>query len=59
MAQRSAKEASDSQAQVDDYIRQTAGTDGAATEIAKAKELLDKGVINQDEFDQIKARAVA
>jgi len=59
MAQRSAREARDSQAQVDDYIRQAAGTNGPATEIARGKELLDKGVINQAEFDQIKARAMA
>jgi Phospholipase_D-nuclease N-terminal len=58
MAERSAKEAEQSQAQVDDYIRQTAGN-GAASEIAKGKELLDQGVINQAEFDKIKARAVA
>ncbi len=59
MAHRSAKEAQDTQSQVDDYIRQAAGTNGPATEIAKGKELLDKGVINQAEFDQIKARAIA
>ena len=58
MAERGAKEAEQSQAQVDDYIRQTAGN-GAASEIAKGKELLDQGVINQAEFDKIKARAVA
>ena len=58
MAERGAKEAEQSQAQVDDYIRQTAGN-GAASEIAKGKELLDQGVINQAEFDKIKAQAVA
>jgi hypothetical protein len=58
MAERGAKEASESQAQVDDYIRQTAGN-GAASEIERGKKLLDSGVINQKEFDSIKAHALA
>ena len=37
--------------------KQTAG--GSASEIAKAKELLDAGAITQDEFDSIKAKALA
>ena len=41
----------------DDYVRDAAG--GAAGEIAKAKELLDAGTINQAEFDAIKAKATA
>jgi len=44
-------------AALDDYVRETAG--GPATEIAKAKELLDKGAISQEEFDAIKAKAMA
>jgi hypothetical protein len=59
MAKRGAKEAADSQSQVDDYIRQTAGADGPASEIERGKKLLDTGVINQAEFDSIKARAMA
>jgi hypothetical protein len=59
MAERGAKEAKDSQAQVDDYIRQTAGANGAATEIERGKKLLDQGVITQSEFDSIKTHALA
>ena len=44
------------QAAFDDYVRDTAG--GSATEIAKAKELLDAGTITQAEFDAIKAKAL-
>jgi hypothetical protein len=58
MADRSAKDASASQAQFDEYVRQTAGTAGAASEIEKGKQLLDSGVITQAEFDAIKANAV-
>jgi hypothetical protein len=57
MAKRSAKQAEAQQAQFDKYVRETAG--GSATEIAKAKELLDSGAISQDEFDQIKSKALA
>ena len=47
------------QANFDDYVRRAAGTGGAASEIAQAKELLDAGTISQAEFDAIKAKAVA
>jgi len=57
MAQRSAKQAQAQKAQFDEYVRDTAG--GSAGEIAKAKELLDSGAISQDEFDQIKRKALA
>ena len=58
MAERRMKEVQSSQAQFDDYVRQTAGTAGAAGEIEKAKALLDNGTINQQEFDAIKAKAL-
>ena len=58
MAERSGKEAAASQAQFDDYVRKTAGTGGAASEIEKAKQLLDSGAINQAEFDALKAKAL-
>jgi hypothetical protein len=57
MAERSGKAAADQQAQFDDYVRTTAGT-GAASEIEKAKALLDSGTITQAEFDAIKAKAL-
>lgn len=58
MAERSGREAAASQAQFDDYVRKTAGTGGAASEIEKAKQLLDSGAINQAEFDALKAKAL-
>ena len=58
MADRSGKEAEASQAQFDDYVRNTAGTGGPAAEIETAKKLLDSGVITQAEFDAIKAKAL-
>ena len=63
MAERNARQAKASQAEFDDYVRSVAaggeGGGGAATEIAKAKELLDSGAIDQDEFNRLKARALA
>ena len=49
----------ESQQQFDSYVRETAGTGGSADQIAKAKELLDAGTITQEEFDAIKAKAIA
>ena len=54
--ERSVKQAQDQQAAFDSYVKQTAG--GSASEIAKAKELLDAGTITQQEFDSIKAKAL-
>ena len=60
MAERRYREAANAQQQFDDYVRQTAGSGGgAAAEIEKAKQLLDKGTITQSEFDAIKAKALA
>jgi hypothetical protein len=41
----------------DDRVRDAAG--GSATEIAGAKELLDAGTITPEEFERIKAKALA
>jgi hypothetical protein len=59
MTSRSTKEAQATQAQFDEYVRKTAGTGGAASEIETAKKLLDNGTITQEEFDRIKARALS
>jgi hypothetical protein len=59
MTQRRVQDAQVSQANFDDYVRQVAVDGGSAGEIRKAKELLDSGVINQAEFDQLKAKALA
>jgi hypothetical protein len=59
MNERRAKDNQAAQAQLDDYVRKTAGTGGAASEIEKAKQLLDSGTITQQEYDAIKAKALA
>jgi uncharacterized membrane protein YcjF (UPF0283 family) len=56
MRERSAKQAQADKQAFDQYVRDAAG--GPASEIAKAKELLDSGAITQAEFDAIKAKAV-
>src|SRR3974390_3378552 len=43
MNERSAKEARTAQSQFDEYVRQTAASGGATSEIEKAKQLLDSG----------------
>jgi hypothetical protein len=57
MRDRSMKQAEAQKQQFDHYVRDAAG--GSAAEIAKAKELLDTGAITQEEFDQLKAKALA
>jgi Short C-terminal domain/Phospholipase_D-nuclease N-terminal len=57
MADRSAEQIKAQQAQFDDHVREVAGS--SAAEISQAKELLDKGAINQDEFEQLKSKALA
>src|SRR5690349_11941114 len=59
MTSRRAEELQAQQSQMDDYVRQAAGSGGAAAEIEKAKGLLDSGAINQAEFDAIKQKALA
>jgi hypothetical protein len=60
MAERRLDRARAKQAQLDDYVKSVAssGNGGAATEIAKAKELLDSGAITQPEFDALKAKVL-
>jgi hypothetical protein len=47
--------------QFDEYVRQTAssGAGSASEEIARGKELLDRGVITQAEFDVLKTNALS
>ena len=60
MGERSMRNAQAQRAQMDDYIRSTAGSGGgASTEISQAKQLLDSGAITQAEFDQLKAKVLA
>jgi uncharacterized membrane protein YcjF (UPF0283 family) len=56
MRERSAKQAQAQRQAFDEYVKEAAG--GSAAEIAKAKELLDSGAINQEEFERIKAKAL-
>jgi hypothetical protein len=60
MAERNVKHAKAQRAEFDEYVRSTAQSGGgAAAEIEKAKGLLDSGAINQQEFDQLKQKALA
>lgn len=62
MSERTAAAARTQQAAFDDYVRQTVATKGSASpadEIARAKQLLDDGAINQDEFERLKRAALA
>ncbi|HEV7177572.1 MAG TPA: SHOCT domain-containing protein [Solirubrobacteraceae bacterium] len=59
MAERRAQDTQVAQAQFDQYVRQAAGKGGPASEIETAKGLLDSGAISQEEFDAIKAKALA
>ena len=57
MRERGMKQAEAQKDQFDQYVREASG--GSADEIAKAKQLLDQGAITQDEFDALKAKALA
>jgi hypothetical protein len=59
MDQRNIERAQAERAQLDDYVRQTAGGGGAAAEIDKAKQLLDSGAISQSEYEALKQKALA
>jgi Phospholipase_D-nuclease N-terminal/Short C-terminal domain len=63
MAERAAARQQQAQEQFEGYVRSVA-TPGDATasptdQIARAKELLDAGTIDQAEFDRLKAKALA
>jgi hypothetical protein len=58
MAERQVAAAERAQSEVKDYVSSVAG-DGTASEISKAKELLDSGAIDAAEFDRLKERALA
>ncbi len=57
MAERRARDVEQAQAQFDAHVRKVAG--GPAAEISQAKDLLDRGTITQQEFDRLKAAALA
>jgi phospholipase D-like protein/putative oligomerization/nucleic acid binding protein len=59
MTKRALDKASAQRQQMDDYVRATASSGGAAGEIEQAKQLLDTGAITQAEFDTLKQKALA
>ena len=65
MTERRIDETRVQQAQLDDYVRTVAknggngGNGGPAAEIEKGKQLLDNGTITAQEFEAIKAKAIA
>jgi Short C-terminal domain/Phospholipase_D-nuclease N-terminal len=60
MTERQTQAMVDAQQAQDQYIKQVAGSGGsAADQIASAKSLLDSGAINQDEYNALKAKALA
>ncbi len=60
MARRNIERAEAARSEMDDYVRSVASSSGgAASEIERAKGLLDSGAITQAEFDAIKAKALA
>ncbi|MCI2957274.1 SHOCT domain-containing protein [Agromyces atrinae] len=60
MAERQAKDTQHLQEAQAAYIRHAAGTSASPSdEIAKAKGLLDSGTITQDEYNLLKAKALA
>jgi Phospholipase_D-nuclease N-terminal len=59
MSERNVKDQQVAQSQVDDYVRSVAASGGAASEIEKAKQLLDTGAISADEYATLKQRALA
>jgi Phospholipase_D-nuclease N-terminal/Short C-terminal domain len=60
MTERRVHDAQASQAHFDDYVKSVAGNGGggAASEIERAKGLLDNGTITQEEFAKLKAKAL-
>lgn len=59
MAHRQLKAQQAAQKDMDQYVQQTAAAADPSEQITKAKKLLDDGTITQQEFDAIKAKALA
>jgi Phospholipase_D-nuclease N-terminal/Short C-terminal domain len=61
MGERAAAQHQRAQQQFEGYVRDVAASGGVtpAEQIAKAKELLDAGAIDQSEFDRLKAKALS
>jgi Phospholipase_D-nuclease N-terminal len=59
MAERNVEQAQAAQSQTDEYIRSVAARDDPTEQIKRGKELLDSGAITSDEFNALKAKALA
>ncbi|WP_107503875.1 SHOCT domain-containing protein [Arthrobacter sp. ERGS1:01] len=59
MTERNIRAVSNAQKEAEEYVRSVAGTPSPADQIAAAKSLLDAGTINDAEFQQLKAKALA
>jgi ABC-type multidrug transport system fused ATPase/permease subunit len=59
MSQRELERRGQAQSEANAYIRSVAGGSSASTEIESAKKLLDSGAITQDEYNALKAKALA
>ncbi len=59
MAERRAQAEQTARAQTDEYIRSVSSQGDPTAQIAQAKQLLDSGAINQQEYDSLKQKALA
>src|SRR3954469_6569775 len=59
MTERRVRDQQAAKASFDDYVRDVAADGGSAGEIERARQLLESGTINQGEFEQLKAKALA
>ena len=59
MAERQSQAAQSAKRETDEYIKTVAHEVDPAGQIAQAKQLLDSGAINQQEFDALKQKALA
>jgi general stress protein CsbA len=58
MSQRQRERAEQAQSEFAGYVK-SVSSNGSATELVKAKDLLDSGAITQAEFDSLKAKVLA
>src|SRR4051812_19623750 len=59
MQERAIKQQHDAQSDFDNYVRTVSSNGHAASDIGSAKELLDDGTITREEFETLKAKALA
>jgi ABC-type multidrug transport system fused ATPase/permease subunit len=61
MHERSVRQAAEQEQQFKQYVQSVSGSGngGSAAELQKAADLRDKGVISEDEFQRLKAKALA